>query len=50
LLVTRVLSIIRWLVEAYYLKVKQIWNKIMNGYGHNKPISEILESVNKYFL
>jgi hypothetical protein len=25
--------------------IKQIWNKIMNSYGHVKPISEILESV-----
>lgn len=31
-------------------KIKQMWNKIMNGYGHVKPISEILESVKKYFL
>jgi hypothetical protein len=27
-------------------KIKQMWNKIMNGYGHAKiPIFEILESV-----
>jgi hypothetical protein len=31
-------------------KIKEMWNKIMNGYGHIRPISEILESVNKYFL
>ena len=31
-------------------KIKEIWNKIMHGYGHIKPISEILESMKKYFL
>jgi hypothetical protein len=31
-------------------KVRQMWNKIMNGYGHVKPVSEILELVKKYFL
>ena len=31
-------------------KIKEIWNKIMHSYGHIKPISEILESVKKYFL
>jgi hypothetical protein len=31
-------------------KIKELWNKIMNGYGHIKPISEILESVKEYFL
>jgi hypothetical protein len=31
-------------------KIKERWNKIMSGYGHIKPISEILESVNEYFL
>ena len=31
-------------------KIKEFWNKIMNGYGHIKPISEILESVKEYFL
>ena len=31
-------------------KIKEIWNKVMNGYGHIKPISEILESVKQYFL
>ncbi|MGA7043096.1 MAG: hypothetical protein WBY71_05470 [Nitrososphaeraceae archaeon] len=31
-------------------KIKEMWNKIMSGYGHIKPISEILESVNEYFL
>ena len=31
-------------------KIKEIWNKVMNGYGHIKPISEILESVKEYFL
>ena len=31
-------------------KIKEMWNKIMNGYGHIRPISEILESVNKDFL
>ncbi len=31
-------------------KIKELWNKIMHGYGHIKPISEILESVKKYFL
>jgi hypothetical protein len=30
-------------------KIKETWNKIMNGYGHIKPISEILESAKKYF-
>lgn len=30
-------------------KIKETWNKIMNGYGHIKPISEILKSVKKYF-
>jgi hypothetical protein len=31
-------------------KIKETWNKIMNGYGHITPISEILQSVKKYFL
>jgi hypothetical protein len=31
-------------------KIKDLRNKIMNGYGHIKPISEILESVKEYFL
>lgn len=31
-------------------KIKETWNKIMNGYGHIKSISEILQSVKKYFL
>jgi hypothetical protein len=31
-------------------KIRQMWNRIMNGYGHVKPISEILELVKKYFL
>jgi hypothetical protein len=31
-------------------KIKEMWNKIMSGYGHIKPISEILKSVNEYFL
>jgi hypothetical protein len=31
-------------------KIKELWNKIMDGYGHIKPISEILESVKKHFL
>src|SRR5690348_14930836 len=31
-------------------KIKEMRNKIMSGYGHIKPISEILESVNEYFL
>jgi hypothetical protein len=31
-------------------KIKETWNKIMDGYGHIKPISEILQSVKKYFL
>jgi hypothetical protein len=31
-------------------KIKELWNKIMNGYGHIKPISEILEAVKEYFL
>jgi hypothetical protein len=31
-------------------KIKEMWNKVMNGYGHIKPISEILESVKQYFL
>ena len=30
-------------------KIKEAWNKIMNGYGHIKPISEILKSAKKYF-
>ena len=30
-------------------KIKETWNKIMNGYGHIKPISEILKSTKKYF-
>jgi hypothetical protein len=31
-------------------KIKELWNKITNGYGHIKPISEILEAVKEYFL
>jgi hypothetical protein len=31
-------------------KIKETWNKIMNGYGHITPISEILQSVKKHFL
>src|SRR5690242_9355457 len=26
-------------------KIKEMWNKVMNGYGHIKPVSEILETV-----
>ena len=31
-------------------KTKELWNRVMNGYGHIGPISEILQSVKKYFL
>jgi hypothetical protein len=31
-------------------KIKETWNKIMYGYGHIKPISEILQSFKNYFL
>jgi uncharacterized tellurite resistance protein B-like protein len=31
-------------------KIKELWNRVMNGYGHIGPISEILQSVKKYFL
>jgi hypothetical protein len=31
-------------------KIKEMWNKVMNGYGHIKPVSEILETVKRYFL
>lgn len=31
-------------------KIKEIWNKVMNGYGHIRPIFEILESVKRYLL
>jgi hypothetical protein len=31
-------------------KIKETWNKIMNGYGHIRPISEILQSVKRHFL
>jgi hypothetical protein len=31
-------------------KINETWNKMRNGYGHIKPISEILESVKEYFL
>jgi hypothetical protein len=31
-------------------KIKEMWNKVMNGYGHIKPVSEILELVKRYFL
>ena len=30
--------------------IRQIWNKIMNGYGHIKPISEILAAVKSDYL
>jgi hypothetical protein len=30
--------------------IRQIWNKIMNGYGHLKPISEILAAVKSNYL
>ena len=30
--------------------IKEMWNKVMNGYGHIKPVSEILETVKRYFL
>jgi hypothetical protein len=31
-------------------KIKEMWNKVMNGYGHIRPIFEILQSVkNIYF-
>ena len=30
--------------------IREIWNRIMNGYGHVPVISEILKSVEKSFL
>jgi len=30
--------------------IRQIWNRIMNGYGHIAPISKILRSVENSFL
>jgi hypothetical protein len=30
--------------------IRQIYNKIMNGYGHLKPISEILATVKSNYL
>ena len=31
-------------------KIREIWNRIMNGYGHVPVISGILKSVEKSFL
>lgn len=31
-------------------KIKGIWNRLMDGYGHIKPISEVLASVKLSFL
>lgn len=31
-------------------KIKGIWNRLMDGYGHIKPISELLGSVKLSFL
>ena len=31
-------------------KIKEMWNKVMNGYGHIRHIFEILESVKNIFL
>jgi hypothetical protein len=31
-------------------KIREIWNRIMNGYGHVPVISEILKAVEKSFL
>jgi len=32
------------------VKIRTIWNRIMNGYGHIEPISQILKSVERSFL
>jgi hypothetical protein len=31
-------------------KIRELWNRIMNGYGHVPVISQILKSVEKSFL
>ena len=31
-------------------KIKEMWNKVMNGYGHIRPIFEILESVKDIYF
>ena len=30
--------------------IRDLWNRIMNGYGHVQVISQILKSVEKSFL
>ena len=31
-------------------KIKEIWGRLMDGYGHIKPVSEVLGSVKLSFL